>query len=442
MIKSALIVDDDNNILTTLEIHLEESGLMVQTASTGAEGIERFKSTPFDLVFLDLKLPDQSGLDVLRKMISLNAEAMIVIITAYATIDTAVQAVKTGAFDYLPKPFTPAQITRIIEIIRRVSALESEVQTLKGIVSEGGVITRSRCLRKILNTARQVADSSATILITGESGTGKGLLARLLHDWSPRSSSPFVVVDCAGLHENLLESDLFGHKKGAFTGALQAKEGKLKCADSGTVFLDEVSEMSPTVQAKFLRFLQSREFERLGDTTSIQVDVRIIAATNKDLEEQIAAELFRQDLFFRLNVVELHLPPLRERPEDIKILAEHYLKRFAVLNGKTIAGIRQDTLELLEQYSWAGNVRELVNIIERGVILCKGKQLTPAELPEHLAKFTIETGSNKKLASLAEVEKNHIQQVLAQTPSIDEAARALNIDPATLWRKRKKYHID
>ncbi|HDS08154.1 MAG TPA: sigma-54-dependent Fis family transcriptional regulator, partial [Bacteroides sp.] len=331
--KSALIVDDDRNILTTLEIHLEESGLTVETASTGAEGLERYRNTTFDLVFLDLKLPDQNGLEVLRKMISLNTEAMIVIITAYATIDTAVQAVKTGAFDYLPKPFTPAQITRILEMGRKVKALESENRALRGIVSEGGVITRSRNLRKVLNTARQVADSSATILITGESGTGKGMLARLLHDWSPRSTFPFVVVDCAGLHENLLESDLFGHRKGAFTGALQDKEGKLKRAEGGTVFLDEVSEMSPAVQAKFLRFLQSREFERLGDATSIKVDVRIIAATNKDLEELIAAEFFRQDLYFRLNVVALHLPPLRQRPEDIKILTEYYLKRFATLNG-------------------------------------------------------------------------------------------------------------
>jgi NtrC-family two-component system response regulator AlgB len=440
--KSALIVDDDKNILTTLEIHLEESGLAVQTASTGAEGLERLRNGAYDLVFLDLKLPDRNGLELLREMVSLNAGAMIVIITAYATIDTAVQAVKTGAFDYLPKPFTPAQITRIIEMVRRVRALESENRALKGIVSEGGVITRSRRLRKVLDTARQVADSSATILITGESGTGKGMLARLLHDWSPRSSSPFVVVDCAGLHENLLESDLFGHRKGAFTGAIQDKEGKLKRADGGTVFLDEVSEMSPAVQAKFLRFLQSREFERLGDAASILVDVRIIAAANKDLEEQIAAELFRQDLYFRLNVVELHLPPLRERPEDIKVLAEHYLKRFAVLNGKNIAGISQDAMELLEHYPWPGNVRELVNIIERGAILCRGKQVTPTDLPEHLAKFTIGADPARKLASLAEMEKKHIQQVMSQTPSIDEAARVLDIDPATLWRKRKKYHLD
>ena len=440
--QSVLIIDDDRNILTTLEIHLEESGLEVQTAATGAEGLQRFRSRRFDLVFLDLKLPDGSGFEVLREILALDLEAIVVIITAYATIDTAVQAVKTGAFDYLPKPFTPAQITRVIEMVNKVRALESENRALKGIVIEGGVITRSRHLRKLLNTARQVADSSATVLLTGESGTGKGMLARLLHDWSPRASCPFVVVDCAGLHENLLESDLFGHKRGAFTGALQDKEGKLKRADGGTVFLDEVSEMSPSVQGKFLRFLQSKEFERLGDTTSIRVDVRIIAATNRDLEEMIGAELFRQDLFFRLNVVELHLPPLRERPEDVKVLAEHYLKRFAVLNGKQIVDISEDTLELLEHYSWPGNVRELVNIIERGTILCRGKKLTRAELPEHLANFTSETGRKQQPLSLMEMERNHIRHVLARTPSIDEAARILGIDPATLWRKRKKYDID
>ena len=440
--KTALIIDDDRNILTTLEIHLEELGISVQTAPTGAEGLERFHAVHPDIVLLDLKLPDRDGLEILKEMAATEAHAFIIIITSYATIHTAVQAVNMGAFDYLPKPFTPAQITHVIDMANRVGALESEVRALKGIVQEGGVITRSRRMRRILRTARQAADSTATVLITGESGTGKGLLARLIHDWSPRSQYSFVVVDCAGLHENLLESDLFGHRKGAFTGAIQDKEGKLKLADGGTVFLDEVSEMTPAVQAKFLRFLQSKEFERLGDTVSIRVDVRIIAATNKNLEALVAEDQFRQDLYFRVNVLELNLPPLRERREDVRILAEHYVKRYALLNGKSISGIRDDALRLLESYRWPGNVRELINVIERGTILCCEKQLGTGELPAHIANFNFQQDARQELHSLAEMEKRHIRHVLTHTASIEDAAKVLGIDPATLWRKRKKYSID
>ncbi|MDA3895591.1 MAG: sigma-54 dependent transcriptional regulator [Desulfobacteraceae bacterium] len=440
--RTALIIDDDRSIVTTLEICLEELGFSVNSASTAAKGLELLKAHHSEIVFLDLKLPDQNGLDILSEMVVSEPLSSIIIITAYATIDTAVKAVKMGAFDYLPKPFTPAQITRVIEMIKRVNKLESQIRTLKGITQEGGLLTRSRRMTKILKTARQIADSTATVLITGESGTGKGLLARLIHDWSHRASAPFVMVDCAGLHESLLESDLFGHRKGAFTGAIQDKEGKLKTADSGTVFLDEVSEMTPSIQAKLLRFLQSREFERLGDTASIKVDVRIVGATNKSLEDLITEGRFRQDLYFRMNVVELNLPPLRERPEDIRILAEFYLKRFALLNEKIVSGFSDDTLERLESYKWPGNIRELVNVIERGTILCQGKQLTLRELPPHITDLNQLSGTRENFKSLSEIEKNHIQFVLTHTDSIDEASKVLGIDPATLWRKRKKYNID
>ncbi len=440
--QTALIIDDDRSIVTTLEIYLEELGFSVHSAATAAKGLELLKTCHPDIVFLDLKLPDQNGLDILKEMIAAEPLCAIIIITAYATIDTAVRAVKMGAFDYLPKPFTPAQITRVIEMIKRVNKLESQVRTLKGITQEGGLITRSRRMAKILKTARQVADSTATVLITGESGTGKGLLARLIHDWSHRASAPFVMVDCAGLYENLLESDLFGHRKGAFTGAIEDKEGKLKIADNGTVFLDEVSEMTPSIQAKLLRFLQNREFERLGDTESIRVDVRVVGATNKSLEDLVAEGHFRQDLYFRMNVVELNLPPLRERPEDIRILAEFYLKRFALLNEKKVSGFTEDTLERLETYKWPGNIRELVNVIERGTILSRGNQLTFRELPPHIADSNKMPVDRESFKSLAEMEKNHIQHILSQTDSIDDASKILGIDPATLWRKRKKYNID
>lgn len=440
--KNALIIDDDKNILTTLAIYLEELGFHVETAMNGVEGLKTFSTQKPEMVFLDLKLPDQDGLDVLEGLVNTGISTNVIIVTAYAAIDTAVKAIKKGAFEYLPKPFTPAQINHLVDMVEKVRSLEAEIRSLKGIVQEGELLTRSRKMHESLNMARQVAESNANVLISGESGTGKGLLARLVHDWSSRAAKPFVTVDCTVLQENLLESDLFGHKKGAFTGALQDKVGKLSMADGGSVFLDEISEMAPAIQAKFLRFLQHKEFERLGDPASIHVDVRVITATNRDLEELVQACVFRQDLFFRLNVVAIDLPPLRDRPEDIDILAEHYLQRFSTLYKNPVQGIHADVLQAFQHYSWPGNVRELVNVIERGTILCRGKQLELADLPVHVADCKVKNFVQPELQSLTEIEKAHIQRVLASTTSIEEAARILGIDPATLWRKRKKYHLD
>jgi len=444
--KRVLIIDDDKNILTTLQIHLENLGMETLVARTGGQGLEFFQQRKPEIVLLDLKLPDIDGLKVLEKIVASQIKVYVVIITAYAAVDTAVKAIKTGAFDYLPKPFTPAQITHLIKKIRRLHSLELEVDSLKdklkGIVREGDFLTRNRKMLNILKTARQVADSNANILLSGESGTGKGVLAGLIHDWSPRNAGPFITVDCAALQENLLESDLFGHVKGAFTGAIADKTGKLVLADGGTVFLDEVSELSPAIQAKFLHFLQHREFEKLGDPKMTLVDVRVIAATNRDLEELVRDNLFRQDLFFRLNVVELFMIPLRERPGDIPLIAEHYLKNFTTVNKKALLGISEQALQLLQAYSWPGNIRELINVIERGTILSQQDRLTPEDLPPHVVNFKPGESASGALQTLSEVEKSHIKEVLLQTTSIEEAARILGIDPATLWRKRKKYQLD
>ena len=440
--KKALIIDDDDNILTTLEMYLEDKGFEVAAADTGEVGLQRFRDSAPDLILLDMKLPDSDGLSILREIIASGIKTQVLMITAYATIETAVAAVKMGAFDYLPKPFVPGQLDLVLERLKRFHLMEVEIATLKGIFSEGGILTRNRGMRKILQTARQAADSEAIVLIGGESGTGKGLLARLIHDWSPRGGKPFVTVDCAGLHENLLESDLFGHIRGAFTGALRDKEGKLKLAEGGTVFLDEVSEIPSPMQGKLLRFIQHREFERLGDPKPHTVDVRIIAATNRDLEEMVRDGAFREDLFFRINVLELFMPPLRQRPEDIALLAEHYLQQSARLNGKPVKVFSAEAMQRLQNYTWPGNIRELINTVERAVVMARGLELKPADLPSGIADFNPSTSADTPSASLADVEREHIQAVISHSASLEEASKVLGIDPATLWRKRKKYQLD
>ena len=438
----ALIIDDDRNIVTTLEMYLEDKGYEVAAASTGKDGLQLFNKAAPDLVLLDMKLPDRDGLEILKDIVTSGIKTQVLMITAYATVETAVSAVKMGAFDYLPKPFVPGQLDLVLERLRRFQNMEVEIAALKGIFHEGGILTRNQTMHKTLHQARQAADAAAVVLISGESGTGKGLLAQLIHDWSPRGDRPFITVDCAALQENLLESDLFGHVKGAFTGAVRSKEGKLSLAEGGTVFLDEVSEIPAPVQGKLLRFIQEREFERVGDPRPRSVDVRIVAATNKDLEELVREGVFREDLYFRLNVIELFLPPLRERPEDIQLLFEHYLKRSARINAKPAKRTAPGLIERIQAYPWPGNVRELINTVERMVIMSRDVELALGDLPPNIANFNPTAVSPDGLMSLAEIEKQYIQKVILHTTSLEEAAKVLGIDPATLWRKRKKYQIE
>ncbi len=440
--KKVLIIDDDRNILTTLRLYFEREKFQVFIADSGLDGIEQFTHHIPELVLLDMRLPDITGLDVLRDICAMGYKTYIVVITAHASIETAVEAMKIGAFDYLPKPFIPKQIDLILEKLKKFNILENKLESLKGIFSEGGLLTRNRHMQKIIETARQAADSNINIIISGESGTGKGLLAKLIHSWSPRSEKPFVVVDCTSFQESFLESDLFGHVKGAFTGALKDKDGKLKIAENGTAFLDEISEVPYSLQKKLLRFIQSREYERLGDPKTYTADVRILVATNRDLEELVQEGAFRKDLFFRLNVVELFLPPLRERPEDIQLIAERYLDNFSKINSKGVKKISLEVLIKLKKYNWPGNIRELVNCIERGVVLSMTNEFSISDLPPQIVNYSTDVLSEGNLLSLEQIEKRHLQTVIQQTTSYDEAARILDIDPATLWRKRKKHHLD
>lgn len=440
--RSALVIDDDANLSTTLVFLLEERGYSALAAKQGSLGLGAYDSSLPDVVFLDLKLPDMSGLEVLEELGKRRHRSSIVMITGHASVDTAVSAIRKGAFDYLVKPFSSAQVEHVLDMIERVRSLESEVRSLRselnGIVHQGAFLTRNTQVKKVLQIARQVAETKAGVLITGESGTGKGLLARLIHDWSPRSDQPFVTVDCTALQESLLESDLFGHVKGAFTGAVRDKPGKVESADGGTLFLDEVGELSPGLQAKLLRFLQSREFERVGDTRLRTVDARVIAATNRNLEEMVREGQFRQDLYFRLNVVGLSMPPLRQRLDDIPVLAEHFIGHFRSLHARDVQSFAPGVLSLLTRYPWPGNVRELANVIERAVVMASGVQLTLEDFPEGIRRPRPATGHTP---TLEELEREHISSVLVQTATMEEAARMLGIDPATLWRKRRKYGL-
>jgi two-component system, NtrC family, response regulator AlgB len=438
-----LVVDDEKNIRVTLAACLEDMGCRVTSVATASEALAAAERQTFDLAFLDLRLKEISGLDLLPKLLGLNPHLPIVMITAYATIETAVQAIKRGARDYLPKPFTPAQIRHLVAGLAERLSLSLQVQDLqarlKEAVPEVVLETESLKMRATLDLATRVAPTEATVLLLGENGTGKGVLARWLHAQSPRANGPFVVVSCPTLSEELLASELFGHVKGAFTGALRDREGRLEAAHGGTLFLDEIAEISPGLQAKLLRFLQEKQFERLGENRTRGAEVRVVAATNRNLEEEVKAGRFREDLFFRLNVVEIRLPALRERREDLPLLARRFLDFFARQAGRPAPELSPAALKALLSYSWPGNIRELRNILERAVILWPSRVIEPEALPEQIAAQAPAMPVLGGDYSLEQVEQEHILRVLARISTIEEASQILGIDPSTLWRKRKKY---
>lgn len=438
-----LVIDDEKNIRVTLAACLEGLGAQVTVVGTGDAALEALRRQAFDLAFLDLRLKEMSGLDLLPRLLALNPQLPIVVITAYATIETAVEAIKRGARDYLPKPFTPAQIRHLVSGLTERLHLSRQVEELQNRLQEAVpelvLETASPKMRATLELAALVAASPATVLLLGENGTGKGVLARWLHAQSPRAHGPFVVVSCPTLSEDLLASELFGHVQGAFTGALRDREGRIEAAHGGTLFLDEVSEISLSLQAKLLRFLQEKQFERVGENRTRQAQVRVVAATNRNLEEEVKAGRFREDLFFRLNVVQILLPPLRERREDIPLLAKKFLDFTARQMGRPTPELSAAALKALESYAWPGNIRELRNVLERAVIIWPAQIIEPEALPEPIAARAAAAPVLGGDYPLEQIEKEHILRILARTATMDEAAQVLGIDPSTLWRKRKKY---
>ena len=434
---SVLLVDDEQNIVKTITICLESAGFEVTSFLNPLRALEAVRDRSFDIAFLDLKMQPIDGMELLRECRKIAPEMTVIMMTAHGSIDSAVEAIKLGAYDYLQKPFEFTELQHFAKKVFEHHQLKNEVQLLKEELSQqkgtGTIITRSSGMKSVIDLALQVAPSNITVLVEGESGTGKELLAHLIHQNSPRAEMPFITVNCTALAETLLESELFGHVKGAFTGAVRDRQGRFEAADGGTVFLDEIGEIAIQTQVKLLRFLQSKEFERVGETSTRKVDVRVIAATNKNLTEAVESGSFREDLYYRLNAVRLKLPPLRDRPEDIPLLAQHFLNRW-----RSTGEITPEVLRALTGYPWKGNVRELENVMERAVLLARGGQIQLHHLPEEFQMLAVP--ENHRL-SLEEMEHQHIIRVLRIAKDYDEAAAILGIDPATLWRKRKKYNL-
>jgi len=447
---SILIVEDGRSQREMLRDFLISEGHKVMEAGNGEAAIKAVSQNHFDLILLDYKMPGMDGLEVLKEVKKINHEIDVVIITAYGTIETAVEAIKVGAIDYITKPVELEELLILVDRVAERRGLIRENELLKQELGKQGItaekiIYKSPQMVELINMASRIASSRASVLIQGESGTGKELLARLIHQLSPRVAKPIVVVNCGALQESLLESELFGHEKGAYTGAASRRIGRIEEADGGTLFLDEIGELSPAIQVKMLRFLQEREFSRLGSNASISVDVRIISATNRDLEARVKEGAFREDLFYRLKVVTMSLPPLRERKEDLPALIDHYLEKFARENGKEIRGITAEARDLLLKYDYPGNVRELVNIMERAVVIARDDYITVADLP-----FKSDAGvtspdiksSGSLRDSLEELEKRLIGEAMAKaTDNQTKAADLLGMSERMLRYKLKKYDL-
>jgi NtrC-family two-component system response regulator AlgB len=439
-----LIVDDELNIRKTLSMFFQAEGHTVLAVSNPEDAWTEASQKSFDLAVVDLRLGASSGLDLIPKLLTVAPWMKIVVITAYASIDTAVEAIKRGATDYLPKPFSPSQLQLVINKVMQVRSLEQKLEnlqeTLRQTSLEMRLDSKSTAMQRALKLAEDVADGETTVLLRGESGTGKSMLARLVHQRSPRHGKPFGVVSCPSLPSDLLESELFGHVKGAFTGAVRDQLGRVATCEGGTLLLDEVGDLPLALQPKLLRFLQDREYEMLGESRTRKGDVRVIAATSVDLQAAAKTGAFREELLYRLNVFEITLPPLRERREDIRPFAEQFLAFYAKQNHRHLSGFTEEALQTLESYSWPGNLREFRNAIERAAILCKLGFVDVSHLPPNLSEAQKRVSIGDPVP-IERIEELHIRRVLASTRSLEEAAEILGIDSATLWRRRKQYGI-
>lgn len=441
-----LVVDDEAGLRRTLRLTLESMKHRVAEAASGQPALSAAASERFDLVFLDLRLGRESGLDLLPQLLQRAPGVGVVVMTAFAAIDSAVEAMRRGAFDYLPKPFTPEQLRLLLAKWEQYRGLRVEVDDLREqmrlAVPEADLHTEEPAVLAALEVAFRVAPTDATLLLRGESGTGKGVLARAVHARSRRAGRPFVTVHCPSLSAELLESELFGHARGAFTGAVEATEGKVAAAEGGTLFLDEVGDLPLALQPKLLRLVQEKAYERVGEARTRAGDVRILAATNRDLQAEVAAGRFREDLLYRLNVIEVTLPPLRGRRRDLPTLANHLLRFFARQSGKAVRAFSPEAMAAICRHGWPGNLRELRNAVERGVILATDDVVGLAHLPAQVgnppAAGRIEVGA---AVTLEVLEAEHIRRVLASSPSLELAAVTLGIDPSTLYRKRKRLGI-
>ncbi len=449
-----LIVDDDPGHLASVKMIIRSWGYYVETADDGDAAVGMVKSEPIDLILMDVRMTNMSGIEALKQIKAYNPAIPVIIMTAYSSVGSAVEALKSGAYDYLIKPLDFEVLKLTMERASEHVGLKEENRALKAHLRAdydlANIIGRSQSMTKLLDMMSMVAPSEATVLITGESGTGKELIARSLHFNSPRREKPLVVVNCAAITETLLESELFGHERGAFTGADKRRKGRFEHADQGTIFLDEIGEMSSSMQAKLLRVLQEREIQRVGGEETIQVDVRVIAATNRELESEVTQGRFREDLFYRLNVMPLSVPPLRDRQEDIPLLAQHFLKQFAEKNRKTVKGFVPLAMDMLVNYDWPGNVRELENAVERAVILLTGEYITEKQLPLNVTEKYSELETTPTPAepmmdgtrSLEDIEKEAILATLkASGGNKAEASRRLGITRKTLHNKLKHYGL-
>ncbi|MDQ8185285.1 sigma-54 dependent transcriptional regulator [Pelagicoccus sp. SDUM812002] len=443
-----LIVDDESNIQKTTALSLKTMGHQSVSAFSGSQALRKLGEDRFDAVFLDLRLGEENGLDVFDEMRKQGFEMPVIMFTAYSSIETAIEATRKGIFDYVAKPFVPEQIRQALRKLEDSLSLANKVTELESRLADKspGIRFESQDSRmqQIYKVAEKAAKSDANILLLGPSGTGKTVLSRRIHEMSDRTGEPFVVVHCPSLSKELLESELFGHLKGSFTGAVKDTWGKVDAAEGGTLFLDEVADIPLEVQSKLLRLLQERLYERIGETKTRAANVRILAATNKDLQEEVREGRFREDLFYRLNVISLHLPGLAERKRDLEILVSDYVEFYARKMGREVATVEEDALEAILAYNWPGNLRELNNVVERCLILCSGNTVTLSDLPNEISGAA-QTGSGSALinglgndVTLQALEDEHIKRVLERCDSLEQAARTLGIDSATLYRKRKK----